>query len=136
MSTYIRSSFKVGAVIFIWLVTSLSYAIGTQCMCCSNHENYGKHHGKTHAETCCSTLDDFSDNCQCECFSCSKSQDEAIVTQEKFISSFVKDELAGCSELSSDVISSLSEPKHTHYQHSTSPLKFLSLYLIKESLLL
>jgi len=136
MPAYTRSSFTVGAILFIWVVTSLSYAIGTQCMCCSNNENHCKHHGKLHAETCCSTLDDFSDNCQCDCFSCSKSPDEEIVTQEKFISSFEKDELAGCSELSSDTISFIGEQKHTHYQHSTFPLKFLSLYLIKESLLL
>ena len=92
--------------------------------------------GKTHAEKCCSPLDDFSKKCQCQCIACDKSRDQEIVSQKKFISSFEKDELAGLSQLSSATISSIREQKETHYQHTTFPLKFLSLYLIKESFLL
>ena len=119
-----------------WFMMSLSYLFGAECLCCSHTENHVKHHEKTDAEKCCSPLDDFSEKCQCQCISCSKSKDEEIVTQEKFISSFEKDELAVLSQLSSDTITSISEQKETHYQHTTFPLKFLSLYLIKESFLL
>jgi len=136
MSTYRRSSFIVAAFLFIWLITSLSYSMGTQCMCCSPTEKHGTHHGKKHADKCCSPLDDSSKKCQCHCISCGKSRDKEIAAQKKFIASFEKDERAGLSQLTSDTISSIREQKETHYQHTTFPLKFLSLYLIKESFLL
>jgi len=136
MPTYSRSSFTVAAFLLIWLITSFSYSRGILCMCYSHNENHSKHQGKTHAEKCCSPLDDFSKQCQCQCISCGKSRDKEIVYQRKFISSFEKDKRAGLSQLSSDTLRSISAQNETHYQHTTSPPTFLSLYLIKESFLL
>ncbi len=131
-----KSSLIVVAVSVMWLFTSLAYSMGTRCMCCSHNETHGKHHGKTHAKNCCCPLDDFSNNCGCECVSCSNSRDNDIVSQKKFIPSFEKDELSGLTQLSSEPISSLNDQKETDYQYTSFPLKFLSLYLIKVSFLL
>ena len=136
MFPYRKSSLIVAAVSVMWLVTSLAYSMGNGCTCCSHNETHGKHHGKTHAEKCCSPLDDFSNNCQCECISCSNSRDNDIVSQRKFIPSFEKDELSGLTQLSSEVTNSLRDQGETDYQDTSFPLKFLSLYLIKASFLL
>ena len=136
MFAYRKLSFIVAIVLVIWLVMSLAYSLGARCTCCNHNETHGKHHGKSHDEKCCSPLDDFSNNCECECISCSNSRDNDIVSQRKFITSFEKDELSGLTQLSSGPISSLNDQKETDYQYTSFPLKFLSLYLTKVSFLL
>lgn len=136
MFAYRKSSFIVEAFLVVWVVTSISYSMGTQCVCSSHNQNHSKHHRNTHHEKCCSPLDDLSNNCTCECVACGKSNENDIASQKKFIPSFDKDELSGLNQLSPEVFSSLSDTRETNYQYSTFPLKFLSLYLIKASFLL
>lgn len=136
MSKYIRSSFPGTVFLFIWLFTSFTFSMGSECLCCTQDETHGKHHGKTHSARCCSPLDDFSHKCSCECVSCSKAGDNETVSEKKFITSFEKHDETTRSQFPSQTIGSVNQQYETQYQQITFPLKFLPLYLIKESLLL
>jgi len=135
MFTYRRLSFISIAFLFVWLAVTLSYSFGGYCMCASHVEKHCNHHVKTDGDKCCSPKDDCSKNCQCQCISCGKISPKETLSESKFIPSYEKGELADLHHVSFDTLS-LSGYKETHYQHITFPLKFLPLYLIKETFLL
>jgi hypothetical protein len=120
-----------------WLLMSLSYTFGTECLCCNHSEPKSECCEKTHATECCLDLKHPSNDCQCECFSCGKSlPNDDLLKRKEYINTFGNDQLSALEQIPSYIHISVNKQNIVYYQSSTSPLKSPSLFLINSSFLL
>jgi len=118
-----------------WLIMSLSYAIGAECMCCNPHKIQGKCNQITHNGESCLDIKCIFKDCQCYCISYDKSSHQDVLSQKEH------NKLGGnqpslFKQGVSDNDTSIIEGKIVRYQHNKFLRKYLSILLIKSSFLL
>ena len=135
--TFIRKSRIITLLLSVtWLLMSLSYTFGTECLCCNHNESKSDCCKKTHAQECCTDLKHLSKDCQCQCISCGNVSPNDLLPKKEYVNTLWKDQLSALKHVPSDSHISLIE-QDSVYHHSTAlPLKYPSLFLINSSLLL
>ena len=118
-----------------WLLISLSYAFGLECLCCNHSEYKTECCEKTHVTECCLDLKHFSQDCQCQCISCGKSVPNDLLLTKEYINTFGNDQLSTLAQIPSNNHIPVNE-QIVCFHHNIFPLKYPSLFLIKSSFLL
>ena len=119
-----------------WLLISLSYTFGAECLCCNHSEPKNECYEKRHATDCCLDLINISKDCQCQCISCGNLVPNVVLQRKEYINTFKKDPLSTLRQVPSDSLISIIEQNIVHYHCNTFPLKYPSLFLINSSFLL
>jgi len=136
MTTFRRS--RIITLIFsaTWLLISLSYSFGAECLCCNHSEPKNRCCEKTHAVKCCLDLKHFSQDCQCQCISCGKLAPNDLLRRKEYINTFNSNQILTLEQVSSDSHIPVNEQNIAYYQYNSFPLKYPSLFLINSSFLL
>ena len=119
-----------------WLLMSLSYSFGAECLCCNHSESKSECCEKTHVKECCLDIKHLSKDCQCQCISCGNLTYNDLLQRKEYVNTLWKDQLSALQQVSSDIHTSLLNHNIVYYQYNTFPLKYPSLFLINSSFLL
>ena len=119
-----------------WLLISLSYTFGAECLCCNHSEPKNECYEKRHATDCCLDLINISKDCQCQCISCGNLVPNVVLQRKEYINTLDKYQFSALTQTPSDNHLPIIEQDIAYYQHNTFPLKYPSLFLINSSFLL
>jgi hypothetical protein len=119
-----------------WILMSLSFSFGAECLCCNHSESKSECCEKTYAEECCLDIKHLSKDCQCRCISCGNVNPDDLLPKKEYVNSLGKDQLSAFKQISSDSYISLIEHDIVCCHHTAFPLKYPSLFLINSSFLL
>ena len=135
--TFIRKS-RIITLLFsvTWLLMSLSYTFGTECVCCNHSEPKSECCKKTHVKECCLDSKHFSQNCQCKCFSCGNLVHNELLPKKEYTTARGDDHPSALEQIPSYSHISVNEQNIAYYQYNNLPLKFPSFFLINSSFLL
>ena len=135
--TCIRKSRIITLLLSVtWLLMSLSYTFGTECLCCNHSEPKSECCAKTHAKKCCLDIKHPSKDCQCQCISCGNVSPNDILPKNEYINTLCRDQLSPFQQISSIRHISLVNHNIVYYHYNAFPLKYPSLFLINSSFLL
>ena len=135
--TFIRKSRIITLLLSVtWLIMSLSYTCGTECLCCNHSEYKSNCCEKVVTKECCLDLKHLYKDCQCVCISCGRVSSNDLLPEKEYTNTLGKDQVSPFQKTSS--ISRISLVKHSivHYYDNAFPLKYPSLFLINASFLL
>jgi hypothetical protein len=119
-----------------WLLMSLSYSFGAECLCCNHSDSTSECCKKTHAKECCSDVKHISKDCQCQCISCGNVSYNDLLPKKEYITTSGNDQPSALKQAPPDShISILGQPI-AYCHHTAFPLKYPSLFLINSSFLL
>ena len=135
--TFMRKS-RIITLVFsvIWLLMSLSYSFGAECLCCNHSESKSECCDKTHPEECSLDRKHLSNDCQCQCISCGNLSHNDLLPKKEYVNTLGKDQLSALKQISSHSYISLIEQGIVCCHHTAFPLKYPSLFLINASFLL
>ena len=136
MNIFRKSKIQTSIFSAIWLVLSLSYAYGAQCLCCDHSEPKSNCCAKTHVKECCPDSKHPSKDCQCDCISCGNFSRNDLLRPNEYIKTFGNDQLSAFEEIPSTSHFFILEQDIVCFQYNTFPLKYPSLFLINSSFLL
>jgi hypothetical protein len=119
-----------------WLLMSLSYSFGAECLCCNHSDSTSECCKKTHAKECCSDVKHISKDCQCQCISCGNVSYNDLLPKKEYITTSGNDQLSALKQVPPDSHISLIEHDIVCFHHTAFHLKYPSLFLINSSFLL
>ena len=135
--TFMRKSRIITLVFTVtWLLMSLSYSFGTECLCCNHSKPESKCCEKTNPKECCLDVKHLSKDCQCQCISCGNVSPNDLLPKKEYVNTLWKDQLSALKQVPTDNYISLIEHDIVCCHHPTFPLKYPSLFLINSSFLL
>jgi len=135
--TFMRKSRIITFIFSVtWLVMSLSYSFGAECLCCDHSESKSECCDKTHAKECCLDVKHLSKDCQCQCISCGNVSRNDLLPKKEYVNTLRKDQLSALKQISSDSYISLIEQDIVCCHLTAFPRKYPSLFLINSSFLL
>ena len=135
--TCIRKSRIITLLLSVtWLLMSLSYTFGTECLCCNHSESKSECCEKKDTKECCLDLKHLSKNCQCKCIPCGNVSTNDLLPKKEYVNTWGKDQLSSLKHVPPDSYISLIEHDIVCCHHTAFPLKYPSLFLINSAFLL
>ena len=135
--TCIRKSRIITLLLSVtWLLMSLSYVLGKECLCC-NHSTFKSNCcEKVDTKKCCLDLKHLSKDCQCQCIACGNASSNDLLPKKEYVNTLGKEQLSPLKQTPPDSHISLTKQDSFYYHHNTFPLKYPSLFLINSSFLM